>query len=127
MEIFLIGLLGFLVAFVPLLFVLKIVLGVVLISERQVGVVVKRFSFKNLPPGRQVALNGEAGYQADTLAPGLHFGYWLWQFMVHKVPVTIIPQGEIGLIVAADGSPTPPHRILGKVVDAITSRMRVSS
>jgi len=52
--------------------------GYVLIRERQVGVVVKRFSNRSLAPGCLIALGGEAGLQADTLAPGLHFGYWLW-------------------------------------------------
>ena len=50
------------------------VLGAVLIQERQVGIVVKRFGGRSLPPGRLIALAGESGYQADTLAPGLHFG-----------------------------------------------------
>ena len=49
---------------------LTVVLGVVVINERQVGVVVKKFSGRGLPPGQLVALHGEAGYQADTLAPG---------------------------------------------------------
>ena len=52
--------------------------GSVLIRERQVGVVVKRFAGNSLPPGRLIALAGEAGFQADTLAPGLHYGYWPW-------------------------------------------------
>ena len=93
------------------------VLGAVLIQERQVGIVVKRFGTRALPPGRLVALGGEAGYQADTLAPGLHFGYWRWQYRVIKVPVTVVPQGEIALVLAADGASIPPERILGKVVD----------
>src|SRR6185503_20411841 len=67
-------------------------LGLVMIGERQVGVVVKKFSSRSLPAGRLVAINGEAGYQADTLAPGWHFGYWPWQFSVMKAPVIIIPQ-----------------------------------
>ncbi len=95
----------------------SVILGLVVIGEREVGIVVKKFSTKSLPAGRLVALNGEAGYQADTLAPGWHFGYWLWQFNVMKVPVISIPQSEIALIVANDGSPNPPERILGKVVD----------
>jgi uncharacterized membrane protein YqiK len=92
-------------------------LGAVLIHERQVGIVVKRFGARSLPPGRLLALAGEAGYQADTLAPGLHFGYFRWQYRILKVPVTLVPQGEIALVVAADGAPTPAERILGKVVD----------
>ncbi len=102
------------------LFVLpSITLGLVIISERQVGIVIKRFSRSgaSLPPGQLIALNGEAGLQADMLAPGWHFGYWSWMYNVIKVPVTVIPQGEIGLIVAAAGAPVPPERILGKVVD----------
>jgi uncharacterized membrane protein YqiK len=100
-----------------LLLVGPLVLGAVLIQERQVGIVVKRFGTRALPPGHFVALGGEAGYQADTLAPGLHFGYWRWQFRIIKVSVTVVPQGEIALVLAADGAPIPPERILGKVVD----------
>ncbi len=89
----------------------------ILIHERQVGIVVKRFAGKNMAPGHLIALEGEAGYQAETLAPGLHFGYWPWQYRVIKVPVMVVPQGEIALVMAADGKSIPPQRILGKVVD----------
>jgi uncharacterized membrane protein YqiK len=93
-----------------------ILAGAVFVRERQVGIVVKRFSRTDLAPGQLVALDGEAGYQADTLPPGLHFGYWLWQYSVSKASVTVIPQGEIGLVVAADGASIPPQRILARVV-----------
>jgi uncharacterized membrane protein YqiK len=107
-----------LILILPLLYTFLVMIGaIIFISERQVGVIVKKFSTRNLPPGRLIALNGEAGYQADTLAPGLHLGYWRWQYVIHKVPVTMIPQGEIGLIVSAEGAPIPSHRMLGKVVD----------
>ena len=100
-----------------LLFFIPWFLGVVVIREMQVGIVVKKFAPHNLSPGRLIALGGEAGYQADTLAPGLHFGYWSWQYRIFKVPVTVVPQGEIALVVAADGESIPPQRILGRVVD----------
>lgn len=92
-------------------------LGAVMIDERQVGIVIKRFASRSLPPGRLLALEGEAGYQADTLSPGLHFGYWRWQFQILKVPVTEVPPGEIALVVSADGMPIPAERILGQVVE----------
>lgn len=97
-----------------------VLLGLVVINERQVGVVIRRFSFsgKSLPKGRLIALEGEPGYQADTLAPGWHLGYFSWMYSIIKVPVTVVPQGEIALVVAADGAPVPPDRILGKVVDS---------
>jgi uncharacterized membrane protein YqiK len=96
-----------------------LVVGLVIVGERQVGIVVRRFSFsgKTLPKDRLVALEGEPGYQADTLAPGWHLGYWSWMYNIIRVPVTVVPQGEIALVVAADGSSVPPDRILGKVVD----------
>lgn len=95
-----------------------LVFGAVLIRERQVGLVVKKFGRRSLPPGGLIALGGEAGYQADTLAPGLHFGYYRWQYRIIKVSVTVVPPGEIALIVAADGAAIPTERILGKVVDS---------
>jgi hypothetical protein len=106
-------LVGGVVIFVPLFFG-----GLVVIGEREVGVVVKKFSHSGhgLPPGRLIALEGEAGYQADTLAPGWHWGYWPWQYNVRKESVTVVPQGEIALIVAADGASIPPQRILGKII-----------
>jgi uncharacterized membrane protein YqiK len=91
--------------------------GFVLIRERQVGIVIKRFAAKSLPPGRLIALADEAGFQADTLAPGLHFGYWPWQYRIVKASVTVVPQGEIALVLAVDGNAIPAERILGKVVD----------
>ncbi|MBL1175284.1 SPFH domain-containing protein [Pantanalinema sp. GBBB05] len=92
--------------------------GLIVIGEREVGIVTKKFSAKSLPAGRLIALNGEAGLQADTLPPGWHFGYFPWQYSVHKAPVVVIPQDEIGLIVANDGAAIPPERILGKVVQS---------
>lgn len=91
--------------------------GLVIVSEREVGIIVKKFSSRKLAPGKLVALNGEAGYQADTLAPGWHWGYWPWQYEVRKEKAIIVPQGQIALVVAADGAPNPPERILAKVID----------
>src|SRR2546426_12836761 len=98
---FFIGTTLFLLAFGPL------VLGAVFIRERQVGIVVKKFGARSLAPGQLIALAGESGYQADTLPPGLHFGYWRWQYRIIKVPVTVVPQGEIALVVAAAGASIP--------------------
>jgi uncharacterized membrane protein YqiK len=97
----------------------RVVIGLVIIGERQVGIVIKKIDLqgKSLPPGKLIALADEAGYQADTLAPGWHFGYRSWQYDVIHAPLTIIPQGQIGLVVAADGTSIPSERFLGKVVD----------
>jgi uncharacterized membrane protein YqiK len=93
--------------------------GLVVIGDREVGIVSKKFSLgnKSLPAGDLIALNGEAGYQADTLPPGWHWGYWPIQYSVRKESLTVVPQGEIALIIAAGGAPIPPQRILGKITE----------
>jgi hypothetical protein len=63
------------------------------------------------------ALNGEAGLQADTLAPGIHFGLWAWQYTVSKAPFTTIDKGHIGIVEARDGKPLSSGRVLAKTVE----------
>lgn len=100
------------------IFFLTFLIGLVPIGDNQAGIVSKKFSFKGakLAPGKLVALNGEPGLQADILGPGWHFFYWSWMYDVRRVPVVIVPQGEIALVVAAEGASIPPERILGKVI-----------
>ena len=43
------------------------------IGPTEVGLVTKRFSGKKLTNDNIIALNGEAGYQADLLMPGLRW------------------------------------------------------
>ncbi len=91
--------------------------GLVVIRENQVGIVIKKFASRSLPAGQLIALDGEAGYQSDTLPPGLHAGYVFWQFRIVKTPMVEVAPGQIALVVAAAGAPIPPGRILGRVVD----------
>ena len=95
--------------------------GVIIVPDDSIGTVTKKFvifgSNRNLPDGQIVALNGEAGYQADSLPPGLHVGFWPWQYAIDVVKFTIIPQGQIGVVQACDGVPLPSGRIIAKDVD----------
>lgn len=95
----------------------RLLLGMVRISENEIGVVVKKFATKNLPSGSLIALNGEAGYQADTLTPGYYFGYFPWQYDVTHHHLTVIPSGEIGLVIANDGKQIETNRILAQTTD----------
>src|SRR4051794_23094983 len=88
------------------------------IPNQQVGVVEKLWSGSgSVPEGGIVALNGEAGFQADLIRGGLHFGLWRWQYRVHKVPLVTVPQGKMGYVYARDGEPLPPSQTLGRVVE----------
>ena len=87
------------------------------IPHNRVGVVEKLWSGRgSLGEGRIIALNGEAGYQAKLLRGGLHFGYWRWQYRIHKTRLVTIPQSEIGYVYARDGEPLSPSQTLGRVV-----------
>ena len=87
------------------------------ISNDYVGIVEKLWSAGgSVPEGRIIALNGEAGYQAELLRGGMHFGLWRWQYRVHKVRLVTISQGKIGYVYARDGEPLPSSQTLGRVV-----------
>ena len=111
-------LLGLAVGLVLIILLSTGALGLVVISEQQVGIVVRKLGGRPLKPGQLIALDGEAGYQADTLAPGWHFWYWPVLFHVLKVPMIQVPQGEIALVFAPDGAPMTPERILERVVES---------
>jgi len=95
--------------------------GIVIIPQDSVGVINKKFvlfgSHRSLPDGCIIALRGEAGIQADTLAPGIHFGYWPWQYEINVEKFTTIPEDQIGIVESRDGKPLAAGRVLAKRVD----------
>ncbi|OIR14859.1 SPFH domain / band 7 family protein [mine drainage metagenome] len=97
------------------------ILGMVIIPNNGVGIVTKKFGLggktSRLPDGKIIALAGEAGIQADTLAPGLHFWLWPWQYSVSTVGFVTIDEGKIGVVEARDGVPLSEGHVLGKRVD----------
>jgi flavin-binding protein dodecin len=76
------------------------------IGPTEVGLVIKRFSWSKLAKDNPVAFNGEAGYQADLLMPGLR---WMPRiiYSVEKYPWVQVPAGEIGVVIAQVGQPLP--------------------
>ena len=87
------------------------------IPHNRVGVIEKLWSGRgSLTDGRILSLSGEAGYQSQLLRGGIHFGYWRWQYRIHKARLVTIPQGESGYIYARDGEPLSPSQTLGRVV-----------
>jgi len=102
-------------------FTLRVFFGMIIIPEDKIGLVTKKFVLfgdnKQLPDGKIIALNGEPGFQADTLAPGLYWGYWVWQFSIDQADFTVIPRGKIGLVLAKDGTQLAKGAILARHVD----------
>jgi uncharacterized membrane protein YqiK len=116
---------GWLIALVLVVLFLKPFLryfmGTVIVAKDQIGIVNKKWvifgKHRTLPDGAIVALNGEAGLQADTLAPGIHFGLWAWQYAVTLAPFTTIDKGQIGIVEARDGKPMSSGRVLARTVE----------
>jgi len=58
---------------------------------------------------------GVKGIQLRTLPPGL-WPIHPYLFRVSIAKTTVIPQGKVGIIMAADGGPLDPGRLLGKAI-----------
>ncbi len=72
------------------------------IGPTQVGLVLKRVSFRKLKGDDPIAFHGEAGYQAELLRAGLWFKLWPI-YKVTRHPMVQVPAGEIGVVIAQVG------------------------
>jgi uncharacterized membrane protein YqiK len=95
--------------------------GIVIVPEDKIGLITKKFVLfgpnKELSGDRIIATNGEAGFQANYLAPGIHFWFWPWQYQIDMQGFAIIPEGHIGLVNAKDGKIIETGRILARRVE----------
>ncbi len=97
---------GMLVALFVLVCLILAFRSVRQIGPTEVGLVTKRLSLKKLSNDNPIAFNGEAGYQADLLMPGLRWKAALL-YSVDKFPWVQVPAGEIGVVIAQAGEPLP--------------------
>ena len=93
-----------------------VIFGLVRIHEDEVGVVIKTLG-RPIPIGQKIAINGEAGSQVNTLAPGWHWFYWSWMYNIRVEKFIHIAPNEIGLVEAQDGEILKPGQIFGQVVE----------
>lgn len=92
-------------------------IGLRYIPHDKVGIIEKLWSAKgSLKRGKIIAVDGEAGFQAQVLRGGLHWLYFPFQYRIHKVPLVAIAEGRIGYVYARDGVPLSPMQTLGKAI-----------
>jgi uncharacterized membrane protein YqiK len=109
---------------VPLLLVvlglppfLGLVLGVRYVPNRRVGLVERWWSPRgSVPDGHILALDREAGFQAEVLRGGLHLWMSPVSVRIHQHPLVTVGQGTMGYVYARDGEAMPPTQALGRVV-----------
>ena len=97
------------------LVILYIILGPLLVGSDEIVVLEKRFG-KKLVQDQFLALNGEAGFQADTLRTGLHFKCRII-YKIHKCKMVTIRQDEMGYVFARSGVPLEADQALAKRVE----------
>ena len=89
-------------------------LGFIEIPAGKMGLVYKK---SGKPSRGKVAINGEAGYQADLLPPGRHKGYFSINYKILLIDPIRVKPGEIAIVEALDGEKTSINIPLGKVVE----------
>ena len=88
-------------AVLAVLFILAgilILLSLHRIGPTEVGLVTRRFSNRRLTDDNPIAFQGEAGYQAELLMPGIRFQFCLL-YAVQKYPWVQIPATHWSLTV----------------------------
>jgi uncharacterized membrane protein YqiK len=92
--------------------------GIRYIPHNRVGIIEKLWSrHGSLTEGKIISLEGEAGYASRLLRGGIHFGFYPWQYRLHRHPLVTVAEGKIGYVYARDGTPLPPTQTLGRIVD----------
>lgn len=85
----------------------------VIVDQDKVGHLKLIYGLKQLPPGHIIAMDGEAGPQAEILGPGFHFKPLLnLLYEVEQQEVTVIPDGRYGYLVTRDGLPLRADQFL---------------
>jgi uncharacterized membrane protein YqiK len=88
--------------------------GIVQIGQNEIGIERKKFG---RPTSYLIAFDEkEAGWQAKTLNPGLHWRV-PWLYEIHKEEAVCIAPDKIGTVEAKDGAPLSPGQNFGKVVE----------
>ena len=92
--------------------------GIRYIPHNKVGVVEKLWSASgSLKGGAIISRDGKAGFQVNILRGGIHFGYYPWQYRIHKEPLVMVSESRIGYVYARDGEPLPPVQTLGRAIE----------
>jgi uncharacterized membrane protein YqiK len=81
------------------------------IPNNRVGIIEKVVSGKGSIKSGLIALAGEAGYEPEVLRGGWHL-FMPFMYRIHKVPLVVVPQGQIGYVFARDGRSLPASQAL---------------
>lgn len=95
----------------------RYVVGLRYVPNRRIGLVERWWAPQgSVPEGHILALDRQAGFQAEILRGGLHL--WMSPLLVriHHHPLVTVGQGSIAYVYARDGEALTPVQALGRVV-----------
>ncbi|MEJ2858275.1 MULTISPECIES: SPFH domain-containing protein [unclassified Saccharothrix] len=87
------------------------------LSDDEVGVVERRFGKRRPDDDPVISLYGAKGVQAGVIAPNSSKFLPKFLFDVHRVPLTRVPNGTVGVVVAHAGRPLPLGQSIAKHVE----------
>ena len=89
--------------------------SIIHVPDNQVGHLSRIYGVKNLENGRVVAVDGEKGFQAQTIPPGTHFMPFVTVINKFETfPMVTVPPGYYGRITIKDGLPLDSGEILAQ-------------
>jgi len=104
MGAFLVLVFGVVVTILALVVLVVVARSFIVIGPAQVGLVTRRISSRHNATDDPIAFEGEAGYQAGLLMPGVRFKLWPTH-SVAKYSWVQVPAGEIGVVISQIGKP----------------------
>lgn len=91
--------------------------GRILVSVRgsEIGIIERRYLGRSLPEARVIAMQGEIGFQARLLQPGLHI-LPPFLYRVSREAMMVVGEEQVGLVESIDGLSLLPGQIFARHV-----------
>lgn len=91
--------------------------GRMLVSVRgsEIGIIERRYLGRPLPEARVIAMQGEIGFQARSLQPGLHL-LPPFLYSVSREAMIVVGEEQVGLVESIDGLSLQPGQIFARRV-----------
>ncbi|HSG94762.1 MAG TPA: SPFH domain-containing protein [Afifellaceae bacterium] len=90
----------------------------IIVDANSVGHLKRIYAFKELPPGRIIAMDGQKGPQARILGPGFHVIPLVRVLYDYEpFPVITVPEGFYGQITTLDGAPMPAGMFIAPAIE----------
>ncbi|HBF1820551.1 TPA: hypothetical protein KNT04_002530 [Clostridioides difficile] len=96
------------------LYIINLIMKITIVKGNEFAIVEKRVSMKHLSSDKLIALNGESGFEADILKPGVYLKN-KFIYRIHKFPLIHINPDEIAYVVSHSGESSTNKHIIENI------------